>query len=55
MENCEDAIMDDQDLDEADDRVSNPPPSFPLELENDGKEFQLLNPRSCSFCGKFFH
>ena len=57
MEDMDDQYLgevDDQDLDEVNDEVLNPgPPSFPLQLENEGEVVQLLNPKSCSFCGKF--
>ena len=48
--------VDDLDLDEVNNKVLNPgPPSFPLQLENEGEELRFLNPKSCSFCGKFFN
>ena len=47
--------VDDLDLDEVNNKVLNPgPPSFPLQLESEGEELRLLNPKSCSFCGEFF-
>ena len=44
----------DDDNDGGDGGVSNPAPSFPLQLENDGEELLLFNPKSCKFCGQFF-